>query len=136
MFGRIDWHPDRKRVRSFAVSLLVASLLFALLVWLAVALKPALIVAACGLGLAVVSWLLTPVGRVVYWVWMGISYAIGRITSPLFTGLIFFVAITPMGLLRRLGRSDRLGLKRQRECQSYFDDHERVEQREDFLRQF
>ncbi|MGH7541269.1 MAG: SxtJ family membrane protein [Gemmatimonadota bacterium] len=33
--------------------------------------------------------------------WMGLARAISRVTTPLIMGLIYFVVITPIGLLRR-----------------------------------
>ena len=37
--------------------------------------------------------------------WMGLAHAISRVTTPIFMGLIYFLVITPTGLLMRsLGR--------------------------------
>jgi hypothetical protein len=47
-------------------------------------------------GLAVPSRL-GPVERA----WMGLARAISRVTTPLFMGIIYFVVLTPIGLLRR-----------------------------------
>lgn len=38
--------------------------------------------------------------------WMALGHAIGRVMSPLFFGIIYFVILTPIGLARRtFGRS-------------------------------
>ena len=34
--------------------------------------------------------------------WMGLARAISRVTTPVFMGIVFFVIITPIGLLMRL----------------------------------
>jgi hypothetical protein len=42
----------------------------------------------------------------VYRGWMGLAHAISRVTTPVFMGVVFFVVITPAGLLMRvLGRN-------------------------------
>lgn len=37
----------------------------------------------------------------VYRAWMGMALAISKVTTPIFMGLVFFIAITPIGLLLR-----------------------------------
>ena len=56
-----------------------------------------------GVGiLLVLSGLLIP-GRLdlVYRIWMGLALAISKVTTPIFMGLVYFVVIMPMGILRR-----------------------------------
>jgi len=48
-------------------------------------------------GLAVPAHL-GPVQRA----WMGLAHVISKITTPIFMGVVFFVVITPIGLLRRV----------------------------------
>ncbi len=37
--------------------------------------------------------------------WMGLAKAISRVTTPIFMGVVFFIVVTPIGLLMRaLGR--------------------------------
>jgi len=37
--------------------------------------------------------------------WMGLAHAISKVTTPVFMGAVYYLVITPMGLLRRtLGR--------------------------------
>jgi hypothetical protein len=59
----------------------------------ALALGGALLLAA----LAVPSWL-GPVRSA----WLGLGTALSRVTTPIFMGVIYFVVITPIGLLMRL----------------------------------
>ena len=35
-------------------------------------------------------------------VWMGLAHAISKVTTPVFMGVVFFVVITPIGLLMRV----------------------------------
>lgn len=48
-------------------------------------------------GLAVPT-LLGPLQRA----WMGLAHLISKVTTPIFMGVVFFLVITPIGLLRRL----------------------------------
>lgn len=45
-------------------------------------------------------------------IWFGIAKVLGTITSTLVLGLIFFVVVTPVALIRKLSGSDRLMLGR------------------------
>jgi hypothetical protein len=38
----------------------------------------------------------------VYRAWMGFALLLSKVTTPIFMGIVFFVAITPIGLLMRL----------------------------------
>jgi saxitoxin biosynthesis operon SxtJ-like protein len=57
-----------------------------------------------GLGaLLVLAGLLIP-GKLgpVYRAWMGLAHLLSRITTPIFMGVVYFLVITPIGLLMRL----------------------------------
>jgi hypothetical protein len=34
--------------------------------------------------------------------WMGMAHAISKVTTPIFMGVVYFVVLTPVGLVRRL----------------------------------
>jgi hypothetical protein len=34
--------------------------------------------------------------------WMGLAHAISKVTTPIFMGIVFFVVMTPIGLVMRL----------------------------------
>ena len=46
--------------------------------------------------------------RPVFEGWMRLGYLIGRVTTPLILGLIFFLIITPIGLFRRAISNDTM----------------------------
>lgn len=60
--------------------------------------------------------LLTLVFPIIYYpfafVWFGFSKWMGRISSSILLGLIFFVIVTPVGLIRRLMKIDGLNINR------------------------
>jgi len=59
-----------------------------------------------GVGLAGALYLagLVLPGRLgpVYRAWMGMALAISKVTTPIFMGVVYFVVITPFGLVMRL----------------------------------
>jgi hypothetical protein len=48
----------------------------------------------------------------VYRGWMRFGLILSKITTPIFMGVIFFVVLTPIGLVRRLFGGDKLVPKR------------------------
>jgi hypothetical protein len=60
--------------------------------------------------------ILTPLNRA----WTRLGLLMHRVVNPLIMGLLFFVAITPMGLMLRLLGKDLLRLKRDPKAQSYW----------------
>ena len=53
------------------------------------------------------SKILNPLNKL----WFKIGIFLGKIVSPLIMGIIFFLVVTPIGLLMRLFRKDLLNLK-------------------------
>lgn len=76
--------------------------------------------APISLGFLVVSFaapqILTPLNKA--WTWLGLQ--MHRVVNPLIMGMLFYVAITPMGLLLRLFGKDLLRLKRDPQAASYW----------------
>jgi hypothetical protein len=56
------------------------------------------------LGGALVPTRLGPVQRA----WMGMAHGISRVTTPIFMGVVYFLVITPTGVLKRLFGSNAL----------------------------
>jgi Saxitoxin biosynthesis operon protein SxtJ len=40
--------------------------------------------------------------------WMGLAHLISRVTTPIFMGIVFFLVMMPIGLLRRLAGKNAL----------------------------
>ena len=98
---------DRKGLREFALvtSGVLVGLFGLLLPWL------------FNLGWPIWPWILAAVLSVfgfaapmalrpVYRLWMRFGLVLSRITTPIIMGLVFFLMITPIGLIRRLFSSD------------------------------
>lgn len=57
--------------------------------------------------------------RPVYRGWMRVALLLGRITTPLILGLVFYVAVTPMGVLMRIFGYDPMRRRRDPDARSY-----------------
>ena len=109
----IDRHPipelDRKGLREFALvtSAVVVGLFGLILPWLfdlAWPIWPWILA-----GLLVTSGLVAPMAlQPVYKLWMRFGLILSKITTPIIMGLVFFLVITPTGLIRRLFSGDPL----------------------------
>lgn len=80
----------------------------------------AMLPAAVGLvsllvGMSRPAWL-----RPVYIGWMAVAYPIGWLLAHLLLAAIYFLLITPIGLVLRLAHRDPLALRFDREAQSYW----------------
>jgi hypothetical protein len=114
----VNWNPNRRQLRQFAVIWLVGFALFGVLAaWRSGALGGAVpigwhrpwtapltfwIVAIAG-GLA--SLAVPPFALALYRAWMGLAYPIGVVVSHVLLGLIYFVVFSAIGLVfRAIGR--------------------------------
>ena len=55
--------------------------------------------------------------------WMKFGLLLGRVANPLILGVVFFLVITPMAVVRRLLGKDSLHLKSKSGLESYWIDH-------------
>jgi len=58
--------------------------------------------------------------RSLNWAWFKIGLAIGRVMNPIVMGVLFFVVVTPIGLLMRACGKDLLRLRFDRAAPSYW----------------
>ena len=56
------------------------------------------------------------------WVWMKLGLLLGRVGNPILLGLVFFLIVVPMGVVRSLLSKDTLYLKFQSDLESYWID--------------
>jgi hypothetical protein len=87
--------------RRFALTIAIAFAVFAgVSAWRGRELPPMILGAAALvflLGAMIVPSRLEPVEKA----WMSLAHAISKITTPIFMGIVYFVVLTPIGLLRR-----------------------------------
>ena len=117
-------HPipelDRKGLRDFGLvtGAIVAGLFGVFFPWVlerAYPLWPWVILAVLG------SWALVAPDslRPVYYGWMRIGLLLGKITTPIVMGMIFFLIVVPVGLVMRMAKRDALHRSFDRDLPSY-----------------
>jgi hypothetical protein len=87
--------------RKFAFTLAAAFGGLAALLWWRERRTVATALAGLAVALALAGLLLP--GRLgpVHRIWMGFAHALSRVTTPIFMGVVYFLVITPVGLVRR-----------------------------------
>jgi hypothetical protein len=120
--------------RKFGLMVGGAFLLLAALLWWRAHTGAALVAAVLGAAL-VLGGLAVPARMgPIYRAWMGMALAMSRVTTPLFMGLIYFLVLTPTGLIARLlGHSP---LARSRNIGSYWLSRPAERRRGDMDHQF
>lgn len=69
-------------------------------------------------------------------VWARFGFLMSRITEPIFLGLVYFLIITPFGLVIRTFGFDLLKLKRKSQSESYWLNREEKSEKENMRFQF
>jgi len=107
---------DKKDLRNFG--LVLAAVI--LLLWLLF--RPALHwqwLAGIELIVVLAALLLPVILMPVHWLLNKVSQAISKVLNPLILAVIFFLVVTPMGVIMRLFGYDPMGMKRKAENGSY-----------------
>ena len=88
--------------RKFGLSVGIAFLVIASISWWRGHEIPPLVLG--GLGAVLILAGLAIPGRLgpVHHAWMAMAHAISRVTTPIFMGIVFFLVLTPAGVIRRL----------------------------------
>jgi hypothetical protein len=132
----IDFHPSRSKLRQFGVlSLLVGAGLTA---WSASGGDLPQSVGWIGGALALAGFIglvMPPAIRALFVILSVAAFPIGWIVSRVALGVLFFLVVTPIGLIHRARGRDALRLKR-REAATYWLSRDTARHPERYLRQF
>ena len=119
--------------RKFGLTVGTAFLLLAGVMYLRDHESRALVSGSLG-ALLVVAGLVVPKAlHPVHAAWMQFALILSKITTPIFMALVYFLAITPVGLARRL--SGHNSIVRQRDAKTFWVDRAGA-RRSNLLRQF
>lgn len=125
-FRDTNWKPGLKELRAFAHSLLlgfpVLALVFALILRWRLQAWPSwpLWLGAGGFALGTLCWCLPRLARPIYLVWYALSGAVGLVVSNGVLALIFYLVVTPIGLILRICGRDALRRKWDRSASTYW----------------
>ena len=106
-FADVNWKPDLKARKKFAVSLIIGfpaiAVVFSLVTWLAKhAWNPFFWkLGVGGLAVGVVLWLLPQIAKPFYVVWYFLACCMGIVVGNVVFALFYYLVFTPFGLLRR-----------------------------------
>jgi hypothetical protein len=134
----INHHPSRRELRQFAGIWFPAMMAFiGWLVWSKADFPAiAIIVWSIGAVVSVVGWFDPAFMRLIYVGWMYAAFPIGWTVSHLLLAVIFYLILTPIGLVARLCGRDRLNMKWNRSLPSYWVPHATVTDPKRYFRQF
>jgi hypothetical protein len=141
-FKDVNWHPDLAARRKFAVSLIIGfPILAAVLATITRvsthAWKPGFVwLAVIGLTAGVVLWLLPQIARPFYVVWYFLGCCAGIVVGNVLFSAFYYLVMTPIGLVMRLGGRDPLGRRFDRGTVTYWRDAEKGIDPARYYRQF
>ncbi|CAN5207044.1 hypothetical protein BH23GEM4_BH23GEM4_19340 [soil metagenome] len=104
--GLTTQHWSAAEGRRFAFTVGAAFLVLAGVLWWRDREALAMVLASLGVLLLLAGLVVPRHLRPVYRAWMALGHALSRVTTPVVMGAIYFLVLTPMGLLMRaLGRN-------------------------------
>ena len=134
----INWKPSPRELKQFAgiwFPLACAVLCFAVYKATGTGFWPSAL-ASIGAVLSIVAFLFPPFAQRLFVVWMTAVFPIGWTISHLLIGVIFFLLITPMGLVMRLFGRDTMGRKFEPQRESYWVPHQAPPDKQRYFRQY
>lgn len=141
-FAEVDWNPDVRGRRKFAVSLIIGfpviALLLALVSWLkthAVGHFPAWL-GGIGLAAGVLFWLAPQIARPFYVAWYFLACCMGFVVGNVLFAVFFYLVFTPLGLLLRLRKRQAITKGFDKAKASYWRDVEKPVDLKRYYRQF
>lgn len=114
-FQHVNWRPDARELRRFAIAMLIGFTVLGLLsAWRAGGISTASIV-LWSIGVVLAAAAFVPgLGRVAYLAVYLPTSIIGYVVSNILLALMFFVVITPLGIILKLMGKDLLQQRRQK----------------------
>ncbi len=118
----IDWNPDRKTLRTFAIGLVVLACVYAgWLGWHNRLSNTAAWVCLVAGWLGLIGVCVPPLLRWVYVAWMVLVFPIGWCVFQAMLAILYFAVIWPLGLLMRALGRDPLQLRSDPSATTYWN---------------
>ena len=129
--------PSKKELKVFGAMLLAfAALVGGLVWWKFESQQTAQIIWAVGAVVTLVYFAVPPFRMPVYRGWMYAAYPIGWTVSHVLLGIIFYLVITPIGLIMRLLGYDPMQRKLDPNAATYWEPRAQVADVKRYFRQF
>lgn len=124
-----------KELRSFGLTVGgVFALIGLLLCWKGRGAGPALFLT--GAGLLIAGFAIPSVLKPVQKAWMTLALAMGWVMTRVILSIVFYLVLTPLGLLVKLSAKDLLDLKLEPDAKSYWHPRKRKYQKSDYEKQY
>jgi len=142
-FKEVNWNPGPVERRKFALSLLIGFPCVAVLLLLAGRwhtgvwnVKPPLLIGGLGTALGLLLLVVPFIARPFYVVWYALGCSVGIVVGNVLFGLIFYIFITGIGLLRRSTGHPMIQKGVDRQAASYWKNAEQPADPNKYYRQF
>ncbi|HYW79699.1 MAG TPA: SxtJ family membrane protein, partial [Thermoguttaceae bacterium] len=133
---RINKNPSRRDLTIFGLIWLVFYGVVGGIVWgKSGSTTAATVIWALAVGVPVVGWLVPSLMRVVYLGMCYVSYPIGLVVSHVILAIVYFLVITPIGLLMRMLGHDPMHRRFDPDAETYWIPREQPERIERYFRQ-
>lgn len=120
----INKNPSRRELNWFGVLFaLFFAIVGAVVMWKFGSVRTAQIIWGVAAVITVVYYALPPVRRLLYLGWMYAAYPIGWTVSHVLLGVIYYLVMTPIGLVMRLAGRDGLEQRIDRSADTYWTEH-------------
>lgn len=117
----INWNPSRKELRVFSLLLIgFGAIVAAVLYRRFESHTPAVVAFSVAGAVGLVGLAVPLLVRPVYVVWMGLAFPIGWTVSHVMMLAVFFLVLTPVGLVMRLCGRDPMQRRFDGEAKSYW----------------
>lgn len=133
----INWNPSRKELRVFSLLLIGFGVLVAAVLYQRFESHlPALLTLSISCCVGLVGLVAPSLVRVVYVVWMALAFPIGWTVSHLMMLVVYYIVLTPIGLVMRLCGRDPMQRRIDRDAKSYWLARSNREDLKSYFRQF
>ena len=136
--AEINWHPNRKELRTFAIIALIAAMLVALLLWRfkGLGIRWGALIISLGAGILLSSFISLKVTRVIYLGLILVTLPIGLLVSFVLLAVFYFGILTPLALIFRLIGRDALHRTLDPDTDSYWIAHRKPDHLDRYYNQF
>jgi hypothetical protein len=133
----INWKPSAKQLRQFsAVEIVFFAIVSAWLYYNTSSFQVAVTVFVVAVVVGVLGLIWPAFVRPVYMVWMAIAFPIGWLVSHLLLAVLFYLAISPIGIIMRLCGYDAMQRKFDPQAETYWKRREPNDDPERYFKQF
>lgn len=144
-FKEINWNPDTKERKKFALSLLIGfpaiGILLLLLGWIKTGvwdknLNLSLWIGGIGFFAGIAFYIFHQISKPFYIIWYFLASCIGFVISNLVLALFYYLILTPFGIVRQIVSKDSFPKTFDKSKKTYWQDAPQVDDIKRYYKQF